>query len=96
MWNVDASKYRGVFVYAIIESRNYYKVKRTRQGRGWHGKWSINGLAQADDEPELKGWNIFGAEGLIDEPFLDIETFPTLGAVEQYIDFRLEEIKYHG
>lgn len=90
----NGSRYHGVVVYAIVEARSYFNVERI--GRGYHGRWRLNGIAQNDEIPDIKGWNVYGADGKIDYPFLDIEQFPTLGAVEKFIDFKLKEIKYHG
>lgn len=84
----ENSKYRGVFVYALMENINYHTVEVKD-----NDKWDIGDMKEADEDPQIVGWNIFGFDGMIDYPHLDFKDFPELKDVEKFIDRKIKELE---
>ena len=89
----DNSKYRGVFVYCLMEHINYHRLLVDEDGGYTFGRWDVSdSVAEYDHDPQIIGWNVFGMDGLIDFSMLDIKDYPDLKDVEKLIDEEIEKI----
>jgi len=78
------SQYKDVFVYAYMEHMHYHRISDD-------GVISDD-IAEYDDNPQIKGWNLYGCDGMIDVT-LEFDTYPELDDVRRYIDIKLKELK---
>ena len=89
----SSSKYRDVFVYALLEHINYHRLIVSEDGNLTFGRWEVSdSVAEYDHDPQIIGWNVFGMDGLIDFSMLDIKDYPSIEDVEKLIDSEIEKI----
>lgn len=81
---MENSRYRGVFIYALMEHIHYHRVDDS----GWA---DMEDVAEYDHDPQQIGWNVFGLDGEIDHTHLDMKEYPTINEVKSLIDKELEK-----
>lgn len=78
------SRYKDVIIYAMIEYVHYHLINDD-------GSISDD-IQEYDTDPQLKYWNVFGCDGMIDIT-LSVDEYPDLRSVQEYIDNRIKKLK---